>query len=153
MKPVFFDVTPLLPQKLSGVGVYTRQLYLGLKKIGVSLKPVYKGSRVFKSKSVADHIQESGKALFSAARALYPKETIVHGTDFALPLSGKKFKTIVTIHDLAVYREDLLEKNFCRRGQEKIQQVLAGNPNHIICLLYTSPSPRDRTRSRMPSSA
>ena len=24
---------------------------------------------------------------------------------------------------------------------------------HIDCLLYTSPSPRDRTRSRMPSSA
>ena len=26
-------------------------------------------------------------------------------------------------------------------------------PNSNICLLYTSPSPRDRTRSRMPSSA
>ena len=25
--------------------------------------------------------------------------------------------------------------------------------NAIVCLLYTSPSPRDRTRSRMPSSA
>ena len=25
--------------------------------------------------------------------------------------------------------------------------------NHSGCLLYTSPSPRDRTRSRMPSSA
>ena len=25
--------------------------------------------------------------------------------------------------------------------------------NEITCLLYTSPSPRDRTRSRMPSSA
>ena len=25
--------------------------------------------------------------------------------------------------------------------------------NHASCLLYTSPSPRDRTRSRMPSSA
>ena len=24
---------------------------------------------------------------------------------------------------------------------------------NIVCLLYTSPSPRDRTRSRMPSSA
>ena len=24
---------------------------------------------------------------------------------------------------------------------------------HLACLLYTSPSPRDRTRSRMPSSA
>ena len=28
----------------------------------------------------------------------------------------------------------------------------AGNPSKV-CLLYTSPSPRDRTRSRMPSSA
>ena len=25
--------------------------------------------------------------------------------------------------------------------------------NHISCLLYTSPSPRDRQKSRMPSSA
>ena len=29
--------------------------------------------------------------------------------------------------------------------------LLAQFPN--VCLLYTSPSPRDRTRSRMPSSA
>ena len=29
-----------------------------------------------------------------------------------------------------------------------------GEPGEIgVCLLYTSPSPRDRTRSRMPSSA
>ena len=26
-------------------------------------------------------------------------------------------------------------------------------PEYYTCLLYTSPSPRDRTRSRMPSSA
>ena len=26
-------------------------------------------------------------------------------------------------------------------------------PKYLCCLLYTSPSPRDRTRSRMPSSA
>ena len=31
--------------------------------------------------------------------------------------------------------------------------VTAGPTNEYICLLYTSPSPRDRTRSRMPSSA
>ena len=31
---------------------------------------------------------------------------------------------------------------------EKIDQALQN-----VCLLYTSPSPRDRTRSRMPSSA
>ena len=32
-------------------------------------------------------------------------------------------------------------------------QVGLDELNKIICLLYTSPSPRDRTRSRMPSSA
>ena len=26
-------------------------------------------------------------------------------------------------------------------------------PCHMVCLLYTSPSPRDGTKSRMPSSA
>ena len=31
--------------------------------------------------------------------------------------------------------------------------VLIDNGEVHICLLYTSPSPRDRTRSRMPSSA
>ena len=30
---------------------------------------------------------------------------------------------------------------------------VTGLPNYVDCLLYTSPSPRDRTRSRMPSSA
>ena len=33
------------------------------------------------------------------------------------------------------------------------QQLGEMNMRVIICLLYTSPSPRDRTRSRMPSSA
>ena len=38
-----------------------------------------------------------------------------------------------------------------------VERVRAGKPNEFgkvdTCLLYTSPSPRDRTRSRMPSSA
>ena len=33
------------------------------------------------------------------------------------------------------------------KGQADVKQYASG------CLLYTSPSPRDRTRSRMPSSA
>ena len=43
--------------------------------------------------------------------------------------------------------------NIIRQGrkvlQDRIISVTMGND----CLLYTSPSPRDRTRSRMPSSA
>ena len=34
-----------------------------------------------------------------------------------------------------------------------IAGTLDFSPLILICLLYTSPSPRDRTRSRMPSSA
>ena len=33
------------------------------------------------------------------------------------------------------------------------ENTFLGKSNYIACLLYTSPSPRDRTRSRMPSSA
>ena len=36
---------------------------------------------------------------------------------------------------------------------EDVIQVWAGLGYYRSCLLYTSPSPRDRTRSRMPSSA
>ena len=40
---------------------------------------------------------------------------------------------------------------FCQTGQENLcdHALFTG----YTCLLYTSPSPRDRTRSRMPSSA
>ena len=38
--------------------------------------------------------------------------------------------------------------------EQRIVKELEDNPTlEIVCLLYTSPSPRDRTRSRMPSSA
>ena len=37
----------------------------------------------------------------------------------------------------------------------KIEKTVSGGSvaNSIVCLLYTSPSPRDRQKSRMPSSA
>ena len=37
---------------------------------------------------------------------------------------------------------------------ERTRSLLARDPKHsIACLLYTSPSPRDKRQSRMPSSA
>ena len=54
----------------------------------------------------------------------------------------------------------VIETQYAHVGQDgsKIQFNGFGNQmvldvNHSVCLLYTSPSPRDRTRSRMPSSA
>ena len=52
--------------------------------------------------------------------------------------------------------------NYYFLNQEKFKEMIEQNlflewaqfaGNYYGCLLYTSPSPRDRTRSRMPSSA
>ena len=57
-------------------------------------------------------------------------------TELALPKVDKKI----------IERKDEIVKNLSK---------ISGSDNVLShpCLLYTSPSPRDRTRSRMPSSA
>ena len=47
----------------------------------------------------------------------------------------------------------LFHKEVPEIGEEIIEIKGAARDPGIRCLLYTSPSPRDRTRSRMPSSA
>ena len=61
--------------------------------------------------------------------------------------SGRTKKIIVTVSQVsAVCRVVLLYK-------ARVVNSLLDNFNLGICLLYTSPSPRDRQKSRMPSSA
>ena len=40
-----------------------------------------------------------------------------------------------------------------KMAEEKVLDALVGNKATVACLLYTSPSPRDSGKSRMPSSA
>ena len=56
------------------------------------------------------------------------------------------------------YQKTLKEKKvtFFSRSKQRLwtKGETSGHFQHVeSCLLYTSPSPRDRTRSRMPSSA
>ena len=54
------------------------------------------------------------------------------------------------VRDGSLYASPEVEQS----ARELVKRHLAGEPvAYLICLLYTSPSPRDRTRSRMPSSA
>ena len=64
-------------------------------------------------------------------RKLFPKSTII-GID-------KSENNLNKAHELSI-----IDKKSC------LSEISDAD---IICLLYTSPSPRDRTRSRMPSSA
>ena len=61
--------------------------------------------------------------------------------------TGKKGATITVVIDRPYYAEVQLNV----RGY--IRSDVVFNPGLVTCLLYTSPSPRDATLSRMPSSA
>ena len=47
----------------------------------------------------------------------------------------------------------LQDENLLTASKERLRDLRCTGMGMIFCLLYTSPSPRDRTRSRMPSSA
>ena len=59
-----------------------------------------------------------------------------------------------TFHEDAIITSKVLGIILTKRGSGANKETkLAGFPYHSFCLLYTSPSPRDATLSRMPSSA
>ena len=68
--------------------------------------------------------------------------------------SGKRFldkiDEICILDDGNGMTEDILSKCLAVGGRDESDD---NSENHTGCLLYTSPSPRDATLSRMPSSA
>ena len=55
---------------------------------------------------------------------------------------------------MLLYRAEIYDQDPNLKGRAEIYVAKhRAGPLGIACLLYTSPSPRDRTRSRMPSSA
>ena len=48
---------------------------------------------------------------------------------------------------------NLTHPSFVKNLDKVIEEAIEAGVTRMCCLLYTSPSPRDRTRSRMPSSA
>ena len=87
------------------------------------------------SQSILDHeIKINANAFLSVDETLIPTGEIVNVE--ATPFDFREFKRI---------GKDINLEN---------EQLIIGNGyDHCCCLLYTSPSPRDATLSRMPSSA
>ena len=78
------------------------------------------------------------------------KETVSKWTiqrdEILVSYDVEKLYPSIPIKDALELVENLLS---CKSNLQEITTMSV----HSICLLYTSPSPRDRTRSRMPSSA
>ena len=89
----------------------------------------------------------NGTVDYDAFRALIDRQAAA-GITGILPVGTTgESPTVTTEEHLEIIRV-AIEHNAGR------MQVVAGTgANATACLLYTSPSPRDRTRSRMPSSA
>ena len=57
------------------------------------------------------------------------------------------------LHEIKTRLPDYKLYWLTNKGKTVYSSTLKFIASNYICLLYTSPSPRDRTRSRMPSSA
>ena len=86
--------------------------------------------------------------------------------DFSLLLTSQYFSTLFFSHSRYFYHSIMSPSAFLfssgndiikrYRMEQEVAEYLASStstPSPTICLLYTSPSPRDRQKSRMPSSA
>ena len=94
-------------------------------------------------------------------KAANPLHAVVSAGDMigASPLTSALFKdepTIEAMNRIGIDFNAVGNHEFDEGKDELLRMQQGGNhPTDIYsgCLLYTSPSPRDRTRSRMPSSA
>ena len=104
-------------------------------------------------KSLAKELNKAAKGLGKSS-AGNPKEVsaILGNVErMTADAANKSLLEAESAKQLVVAALDTLGKDWSRK---ELDEVLHGISGHLInCLLYTSPSPRDRTRSRMPSSA
>ena len=124
---------------------------------------VKKGLKNKNIKIIADGgIKFSGdiaKALSAGADAVMIG-SLFAGTDESpgkiVKKNGKLFKNFRGMGSIGAMNKGSADRYFQKKQKDKSKYVPEGVEGLIKykgCLLYTSPSPRDRTRSRMPSSA
>ena len=122
----------------------------------------YQGGHTEYFKYMYDLLQEKGAShikIFGGGGGVILPEEIKELEDYGItriysPDDGRELGLQGMINDLVKKSDYPIGKNL--NGEvDRLSEKSAGAIARVIsaCLLYTSPSPRDRTRSRMPSSA
>ena len=112
-------------------------------------------------KSLAFKTEEEGRSLLVVDETLFINSfcDYIKQPELALLKSGKDphpvtSNLLVKLDELdVVYRPDTKSTHGRSAELNIFKVILLDKADKPFCLLYTSPSPRDRTRSRMPSSA
>ena len=105
---------------------------------------VYTALETVEQKTGADPVAALKRALENVRPELEVRSRRVGGTTYQVPVEVRPRRaTTLAIRWLTDFAKKRREKTMAERLANEI----------IDCLLYTSPSPRDRQKSRMPSSA
>ena len=127
---LLFDTSCLAGDKLTGIGHYSKQLFIALKKQNQLIIPVVKSSRWHKAQKVKDKIGENPWPWFS--RFLH-NGTVYLGPDYKLQKGFKKRK-IVVVHDMLFFEKEFLEESFAEWGRKLLKQAISmDNHTHVIC--------------------
>ena len=133
------------------------------------LTAVYaEGQYLYDSRPIATVTRDNSDTALATGRTVYWKDYSVGGmpqraASLGLRYNAPKYWSIGA--NMNYFGNIYLDPNPDRRTAEALGNLVIEDPqwNQLLeqtklddgytCLLYTSPSPRDRTRSRMPSSA
>jgi len=88
-------------------------------------------SNVYFSKKLGDALKREGFEVISSTQAAFALTTLEYDAPAAI----------------------VCATNMREMGALEIAKIIHADPKNVACLLYTSPSPRDLSTSRMPSSA
>ena len=138
-----FDKTRLI-QSLSG-------LHIAFKKDSSNNVALFLNGQLVSSKIRTMEVSNmvSQVAALPEVRKCLVKEQRLMGLNRGLVMDGRDIGSVVFPDaELKIFMTASANTRALRRFDE-----LSNRDESIDCLLYTSPSPRDRTRSRMPSSA
>jgi hypothetical protein len=138
--------------------------YLTEGELGSALTKLYRSSRLSLEENGANTLYlalgflkwyETAKSEIPrfAPLLLLPVEIIRKSAQKGYVIRSREEETLMNITLLEMLRQDF---GIVIRGLDELPRDESGvdvKKIFNICLLYTSPSPRDRTRSRMPSSA
>ena len=131
-----------------GIAWYQRDYHYRLKKFIRSGRPITGPLFCFKGKYLKVHHTYDDTEMATIRRSGSGWQALIRRKNYV----GQRSRTFLS-RDLAESWADAVEDR-TRRIFPDIPVTLGDAINdYINCLLYTSPSPRDRQKSRMPSSA
>ena len=150
----FAEVTELVEMGIKAVTQEVAKLeYSGERKVertrGGGLTEKEAGSEKASTKEITHY--EPREEIYEAKEVM---DKILIWLTMYRTTAGDDVVTYKKMREYVEKKSKILEKLIkALRYEEDNRDAVLKYKRDIICLLYTSPSPRDRTRSRMPSSA